>query len=102
MKSKTNLRYPGVGILSDDNRTVFKDLKKISEAEKTQGLKMKPTECKFLSLVTSHKDDEEQFYHLIKKSAARSKHQRKLNLSSWVHRSTQGRRQTHWRRKYLN
>ena len=33
------------GKLSDDYRTVLKDLKKIVEAERTLGLKIKPTKC---------------------------------------------------------
>ena len=48
-------------ILSDDYRTVLKDLKKIVEAEKTLGLKIKPTKCQIFSLVKSLKNDNRQF-----------------------------------------
>ena len=45
----------------DDYRTVLKDLKKIVEAERTLGLKIKPTKCEIFSLVTSLKNDDRQF-----------------------------------------
>ena len=47
LESKINLWYLDDGNLSDDYRTVLKDLKKIVEAEKTQGLKSIPTESDF-------------------------------------------------------
>ena len=47
LESKINLWYPDDGSLSDDHRTVLKDLKKIVEAERTLGLKIKPTKCEF-------------------------------------------------------
>ena len=37
------------GYLSDDYRPVLKDLKKIVEAERTLGLKIKPTKCEIFS-----------------------------------------------------
>ena len=43
LESKKTLRYLDNRILSDDYRTVLKDLKKIVEAEQTLGLKIKPT-----------------------------------------------------------
>ena len=43
LESKINLWYLNDGNLSDDYRTVLKDLKKIVEAERTLGLKIKPT-----------------------------------------------------------
>ena len=50
MESKINLWYLDDGNLSDDYRTVLKDLKKIVEAEKTLGLKIKPTKCEIFFL----------------------------------------------------
>ena len=51
LESEKTLRYLDNRILSDDYRTVLKDLKKIVEAEQTLGLKIKPTnrECFFPS-----------------------------------------------------
>ena len=43
LESKINLWYLDDGNLSDDYRTVLKDLKRIVEAEKTLGLKIKHT-----------------------------------------------------------
>ena len=43
LESKINLWYLDDGNLSDDYRTVLKDLKKIVEAEKKLGLKIKTT-----------------------------------------------------------
>ena len=45
LESKINLWYPDDGNLGDDYRTVLKDPKKIVEAERTLGLKFKPTKC---------------------------------------------------------
>ena len=56
-----NLWYLDDGNLSDDYRTVLKDLTKIVEAERTLGLKIKPTNCEIFSLVTSVKNDDRQF-----------------------------------------
>ena len=50
MESKINLWYLDDGNLSDDYRTVLKDLKKIVDAEKTLGLKIKPTKCEIFFL----------------------------------------------------
>ena len=61
LESKINLWYLDVGNFSDDYRTIFKDLKKIVEAERTQGLKIKPTKCEIFSLVSSLKNDDRQF-----------------------------------------
>ena len=61
LESKTNLWYLVDGKLSDDCRTVLKDLKKIVEAERTLGLKIKPTKCKNFSLVTSLKTTMDNF-----------------------------------------
>ena len=47
LESKINLWYLDDGNLSDDYRTLLKDLKKIVEAERTLGLKIKPTKCEF-------------------------------------------------------
>ena len=47
LESKINLWYLDNGILSDDYRTVLKGLKKFVEAERTLGLKIKPTKCEF-------------------------------------------------------
>ena len=58
LESKINLWYPDDGSLSDDYRTVLKDLKKNLEAERTLGLKIKPTKCEFFSLATSLKNDD--------------------------------------------
>ena len=60
LQSKINLWYTN-GNLSDDYRTVLKDLKEIVEAERTLGLKIKPTICEIFSLVTSLKNDDRQF-----------------------------------------
>ena len=40
-------RYLDDENLSDDYRTVLKDLKKFVEVERTLGLKIKPTKCEF-------------------------------------------------------
>ena len=48
MESKINLWYLDDGNLSDDYRTVLKELKKIVEAERTLGLKIKPAKCETL------------------------------------------------------
>ena len=45
LESKRNLWYLDDGNLSGDYRTVLKDLKKIVEAERTLGLKIKLTKC---------------------------------------------------------
>ena len=47
LESKMNLWYIEDGNLSDDYRTVLRDHKKIVEAEKTLGLKIKPTKSEF-------------------------------------------------------
>ena len=60
LESKINLWFVDDGNLSDDYRTVLKDLKKI-EAERTLGLKIKPTKYEIFSLVTSLKNDDRQF-----------------------------------------
>ena len=51
LESKINLWHLDVGNLSDDYKTVLKDLKKIVETEKTLGLKIKPTKSEFFFLV---------------------------------------------------
>ena len=56
LESKINLWYLDDGILSDDYRNILKDLKKLFEAEKTLGLKIKPTKCEFFSLGSSLKN----------------------------------------------
>ena len=61
LESKINLWYLDDGNLSVVYRTVLKDLKTIVVAERTLGLKIKPTECEFFSLVTSLKNDDRQF-----------------------------------------
>ena len=61
LESKINFWYLDDGKLSNDYRTVSKDLKKIVEAERTLGLKIKPTKCKLFYLVTSLKNDDRQF-----------------------------------------
>ena len=58
LEPKTNLLYFDDGNLSDDYRTVLKDLKKIVEAEKTLGLKLKTRNAKSFSLVTSLKNND--------------------------------------------
>ena len=50
LETKVNLWYLDNGNLSDDYGTVLKDLKKTVEAEKTFGLKIKPSKCKFFFL----------------------------------------------------
>ena len=50
LESKTNLWYLDDGNLGDVYGTVFKDLKKNVEAERTLGLKIKPTKCEIFSL----------------------------------------------------
>ena len=45
LESKINLWYIDDGNLSDDYRTVLKDRKNVVEAERTLGLKIKPTKC---------------------------------------------------------
>ena len=61
LESKRYLWYLDDGNLSDDYRTVLEDHKKIVEAEKTLGLKIKPTKCEFFSLETSLKNAGRQF-----------------------------------------
>ena len=61
LESKINLWYLDEGNLGDDYRTVSKDLKKIVEAERTLGLKIKSTKSEVFSLVTSLKNDDRQF-----------------------------------------
>ena len=45
LESKINLWYLDDGTLSDEYRTVLKDLKKLVEGERTLGLKIIPTKC---------------------------------------------------------
>ena len=47
LESKTNSWYLDNRNSSDEYRTVLKDLKKLVEAERTLGLKIKPTKCEF-------------------------------------------------------
>ena len=61
LESKINLWYLDDGNLSDDYRTVLKDLNIIVEAEKTLGLKLKPTKCEIFSEGTSLKNADRQF-----------------------------------------
>ena len=49
LESKINSWYLDNGNLSDEYRTVLKDLKKIVEAEKTMGLKINPGKAKLFS-----------------------------------------------------
>ena len=65
MESKIDLWYLADGNLGDDYRTVLKDLKKIVEADKTLGLKLKPTKCESFFLVTSLKNDDRPFSNLV-------------------------------------
>ena len=58
---KINLWYLDDGNLGVDNRTVWKALKKIVEAEKTLGLKFQPTKCELFSMGTSLKNADRQF-----------------------------------------
>ena len=60
LESKINLWYLDDGNLSDDHRTVLKDLKKIVEAGKHWDSKLNP-KCDFLSLVISLKNLDRQF-----------------------------------------
>ena len=55
LESKINLWYLDDGNISDDYRTVSKELKKLVEAEKTLGLKTKHTKCEMFSLGTTLK-----------------------------------------------
>ena len=64
----------------------------------TRGLKTKPTKCEIFSLVTSLKNADRQFKHLSKNFSPGSKHQRKLNLSFWLHSSAQNHKQSHWKK----
>ena len=61
LEPKIILWFLDDGILSNDYRTILKDLKKIVEAERKLGLKIKPTKCEFFSLVTSLENDDRQF-----------------------------------------
>ena len=97
LESKINLWYLDDGNLSDAYRTVLEDLKNIVEAEKTPGLKIRPTKCEIFFL-TSLKNDDLSFQKL----APRSKHQKKMKLSFLVHRSARIHKQTYWKRKILN
>ena len=76
LESKTNLWYLDNGNLSDDYRTVLKDLKKIVKADKTLGLKIKPTKCEFfIGDITGKRRS--TIYHLSKNFASGSKHQKR-------------------------
>ena len=89
LESKINLWYLDEGILSDDYRTVLKDLKKIVEAERTLGLKIKPTKCEIFF------PDDITEKASFQKLCPGSKHQRKMNLSFLVHRSARNHKQTY-------
>ena len=61
LESKINLWYLDDRNLSDDYRTVLKDLKKIIEAERTLVLKIKPTKCEIFFPGDITKNDYRQF-----------------------------------------
>ena len=57
LESKINLVYLDDGNLSDDYRTVLKDLKKLLKRKERWDSKLNPRSVKFFSLVTSPKND---------------------------------------------
>ena len=61
LELKINLWYLDDGNLSDEYRTVLKDLKKIVKAEERLDSKLNPRIVKFFSLVTSLENDDRQF-----------------------------------------
>ena len=102
LESKINLWYLDDGNLSDDYRTVLKDLKKIVEAERTLGFKIKPTKCEIFFPGDITEKRRSTILASFKNFAPGSKHQRKMNLSFLVHRSVPNHKQTYWKRKFLN
>ena len=59
--SNINFWYLDGGNLSDDYRTVMKNLKKTVQAEKTLGLKIEPMKCEIVSLMASLINDKRHF-----------------------------------------
>ena len=102
LESKKNIWYLDDGNLSDDYRTVLKDLKQIVEAEKPLGLKTKSSKCETFSMMNSLKNDNRKIKHLPKNIAPGLKYQRKMNLSFLVHRSPRNHKQTYWKKIYMN
>ena len=80
LESKINLLYLDDGNLSDDYRTVLKDLKKKLKRKERWDSKLNPRNVKFFSLVTSLKNDDRQFEHLSKNFAPGSKQPKKDEL----------------------
>ena len=101
LESKINLWHLDDGNLSDDYRTVLKDLEKKLKRRERWDSKLNPRNVIF-SPVTSLKNDDRQFYHLSKNFAPGSKVQRKMNLSFLGHRSARNHKQTYWERKLMN
>ena len=101
LESKINLWYLDDGNLSDDYRTVLKDLKKLLKRKECWDSKLNPRNVNF-SLVTSLKNDDRQFYNLSKSFAPAPKLQRTMNLSFLVHRSARNHKQTYWKSKVMN
>ena len=87
LESKINLWYLGDGILSDDYRIVLKYLEKIIEAERTLGLKIKPTKCEFFFSCDITEKRRSTILASFEKLSPRSKYQRNLNISFLIQRS---------------
>ena len=87
MESKINLWYLDDGNLSDDYRIVLKDLKKVVEAEKTLGLKIKPTKCEMIFPGDITEKRQSTVLTSFQKLCPGIKTPRKMNLSFFVHRS---------------
>ena len=87
LESKINLWYLDDGNLSDDYRIVLKDLKKVVEAEKTLGLKIKPTKCEMIFPGDITEKRQSTVLTSFQKLCPGIKTPRKMNLSFFVHRS---------------
>ena len=79
LESKINLCYLDDGNLSDDYRTVLKDLRKIVEAEKTLGLKINTKKCEMFFLVDVTIKRRSTILASFEKICPGSKNQRKRN-----------------------
>ena len=101
LESKINLWYLDVGNLSDDYRIVLKDLKKVVDAEKPLGLKIKH-EMRIFFLGDITEKHRSTILASLQKLALGSKYQRKMNLSFLVHRSARNHKQTYWKTKSMN
>ena len=92
LESKINLWYLDDGNLSDDYRTVLKDLRKIVEAEKTLGLKINPKKCELFILGDVTVKRRSTILASFEKICPGIKTPTKEELTFLVHRSVRNRR----------